>query len=699
MLKDMEVGKKLALGFGIVGLLIIMMAVYSIFGLVQIDQGIKKVVEDRMPKTIWANEISENTNVVARALRNMLLWNDPSKVTEEEKRIVDSTAKIERQLKKLEQTIHSDEGKKVLQKVLAAYNEYNPALAHLRQRIHEGKKAEAIALLFTEMRQKQNAYLQTLSDLVTFQTALMSESGQQAYQLIQRTTFFLILISVICLILACGITLLMTRSITGPLKECVDVAEKVAQGDISFTIEVQRKDEPGLVLVAMKTMTESIRNMLKDATELVEAAKQGMLSTRADAVKHQGDFRKIIEGFNHTLDAMVQPVQEASQVLQEMAQGNLQTAMNGDYQGDHAVIKDALNHTILSIRNYIAEISAVLTAMAGGDLNVAIQSDYRGDFVQIKDSLNRIIDSFNEILGEFYHAADQVASGAKHVSDSSQILSQAATEQASTVQEITASMTEIAAQTKQNAVNANQASELAVAAKGYAIEGDQQMGVMLNSMESINEASGNISKIIKVIDEIAFQTNILALNAAVEAARAGQHGRGFAVVAEEVRNLAARSADAAKETTALIEGSIQKVESGTLIANHTAEALNRIVDGITEAASLIGNIATSSNEQASGITQVDQGISQVAQVTQTNTATAEQCASASEELSSQADLLKSMVQRFKLRKQRNAQRMPGDANSFTKPALEVNGLDCSLRQVAAAVQPFAPQSSAEFGKY
>jgi methyl-accepting chemotaxis protein len=317
--------------------------------------------------------------------------------------------------------------------------------------------------------------------------------------------------------------------------------------------------------------------------------------------------------------------------------------------------KDEIGHLAESFRHMISNIRSqalMVEKIATGDLTVDVTINSEQDLLGKK--LHEMVEKNNEVLNNIASASDQVAAGSRQVSDSSIALSQGATEQASSIEELTASLEQISSQTKVNAENANQANELAEIAKLNAIRGNSQMSEMQKAMEEINVSSSNISKIIKVIDEIAFQTNILALNAAVEAARAGQHGKGFAVVAEEVRNLAARSANAAKETTDMIEGSIKKVETGTKIANETAQALNMIVEDVAKAATLVSNIAVASNEQAIGIEQINQGIMQVSQVVQTNSATSEESASASEELSSQAEMLKDSVSKFSLKKSRSS---------------------------------------------
>ncbi len=432
---------------------------------------------------------------------------------------------------------------------------------------------------------------------------------------------------------------------------------KLANGNLDIASSVDGYDEDTETIGKnfetindnLNQSIEAIRSLTADVNDMTTAAIEGALSNRADTAKHSGEYAKIMEGFNNTLDAIIAPVQEASSVLADMSRGNLHVRVTGDYKGDHADLKNALNETIDNLQNYIGEISHVLSQIGAGNLDLVIDAEYRGDFSEIKDSLNNILVSLNDIMSELNDASEQVSYGSRQVSEGSQSLSQGSTEQAASIEELTASIEEIAKQTKHNAISANQASDLAVKAKESAAQGNHKMKLMLDSMSEINQSSSDISRIIKVIDDIAFQTNILALNAAVEAARAGQHGKGFAVVAEEVRSLAARSSQAANETTTLIENSILKVREGTEIANQTAEALDEIVSDIDQTASLTGEIAVSSNEQASGIAQVNIGIEQVSQVVQNNSATAEESAAASEELSGQAELLQEMVGKFRLK--------------------------------------------------
>ena len=327
--------------------------------------------------------------------------------------------------------------------------------------------------------------------------------------------------------------------------------------------------------------------------------------------------------------------------------------------GEYATIKDEIGQAIngaASFVDHVTNIAKELDIVANGDLTNEIDMLSNGDVMG--KALTQMVVNLNKLFAEIHASTSQVSEGSIQVAQGAQSLAQGSTEQAASIEELSSSIAEIALKTRTNAETAEKAARLATSIIDNAEKGSRQMDEMMSSVQGINQASQNISKVIKAIDDIAFQTNILALNAAVEAARAGQHGKGFAVVAEEVRNLAGKSAEAAKETSSLIQDSIEKAELGTRIATETAASLSEIVTGINESSEFIAGIARASEEQSVGIDQINIGIDQVAQVVQQNSATAEESAAASEEMSGQSAMLQELISRFKLKNSYDAMALP-----------------------------------------
>ncbi|MCL2047013.1 MAG: methyl-accepting chemotaxis protein [Oscillospiraceae bacterium] len=318
--------------------------------------------------------------------------------------------------------------------------------------------------------------------------------------------------------------------------------------------------------------------------------------------------------------------------------------------GNYIQNKDELGRLTTGVVGFIERlnsVSSVLETVASGDLTVSLEPLSNNDILGL--SLEKMTNNLNNMFADIQTSTRQVSTGSKQVADGAQSLAQGSTEQAASIQQLSSSISEISTRTSENAKIAERTSTLSNTIKGNAEKGSIQMDEMISAVKDINEASQSISKIIKTIDDIAFQTNILALNAAVEAARAGQHGKGFAVVAEEVRNLASKSADAAKDTGNMIQNSMEKAILGSQIAEETAHSLEEIVTGINESSMLIDEIARASEEQSLSISQINIGIDQVAQVVQQNSATAQESAAASEEMSSQSQMLSQLISQFRLK--------------------------------------------------
>ena len=374
------------------------------------------------------------------------------------------------------------------------------------------------------------------------------------------------------------------------------------------------------------------------------------------------------------------PIVSATDRIRGLAQGNLTDPVDVWYSNDElGVLSNSLDETVLSLRQYINIITVALTKISEGDLCHKMEGTFKGDFYKIKSTFNEILSALSDTFAAINMSAEQVNSGATQVSDSAQALSQGSTQQASAIEELSATLTDVSKQTQQNSMDAKNAYNIVMDNTEAINNCNDDMTNMLKAMNEISDASAEIAKIIKVIDEISFQTNILALNAAVEAAREGS--KGFGVVADEVRRLASRSAEAAKQTAQLIENSAIAVNKGSKIAEDTAESLEQIVRRSEEITTLMRNITEASEAQADAIVQIDTGVDQISAVVSKNTSTAVGFASASEELSSQSLILKNMIARFRLSEE-DAESAPAavkenidpfdllDAQESTAPAAE-----------------------------
>lgn len=349
--------------------------------------------------------------------------------------------------------------------------------------------------------------------------------------------------------------------------------------------------------------------------------------------------------------SLVAPIQNLMNVTEELAAGNLDAEINIESKDETGRLAESMKKLVLRLNEYIIyidEISESLDRFSTGDLNIDLKQNYDGNFAKIKNSLLQLSSIFKQTIGKIVETSENVAVGSKEIANAAQVLAEGSLYQASTTEELTATVNDLSDRVSTNADNALNASKQVKTAGDLAIESNDQMKKMILAIEEINSKSTQISKIIKVIEDISFQTNILALNAAVEASRAGAAGKGFAVVADEVRNLATRSSDASKETTHLIEESVKAVQNGNLIAVKTGKMLENVLEEVSQSVKLIDEISLASVEQASALKQTLEGIEQISTVVQTNAATAQESSAASNELSNQAQILKNVASGFKI---------------------------------------------------
>ncbi|WP_374433093.1 methyl-accepting chemotaxis protein [Inhella sp.] len=561
---DLKIGLRLGLAFGVLIVALLVVALTGRSAMKGIEDRLIEATEDRVPKVLMVNEVIDNVNQIARSIRNIALMDVPEQREAEAKVIQETYAANTKVLDKLNQMIESPRGKEFLENIGRLRAEFNSQVQKVTKTAMLGERETTRDLLLGDMRKSQMEYMKALSAFEDFQVELMTASKIEAKNQAQRAEWLLMAVGLVAALVSGGLAVLITRSVTAPINQAVEIAGTVADGDLRTRIRVDRKDEAGQLLAALQRMNDSL---------------------------------------------------------------------------------------------------------------VGIVSSVRGN-------------------------ADSVATASGQIAQGNADLSQRTEEQASNLQQTAASMEQLTATVNQNTDTARQAAQMANTASTVAVQGGEVVSRVVNTMDEISASSRKISDIIGVIDGIAFQTNILALNAAVEAARAGEQGRGFAVVAGEVRALASRSAEAAREIKSLIHASVERVDAGSQQVNDAGRTMQEVVNQVRRVSDMLSEISAASNEQSKGIGQIGDAVSQLDQVTQQNAALVEESAAAADSLQQQASELANTVAVFKLEDDRASK--PGLAAKppARKPmASAAAPARPAPARTAAAARPAAATAAADDGDW
>jgi len=609
---NLKVSMKLLVGFGIAVAFIVIVGITGIVSLNGLNKDYSDCIDEEGIPLSDAGELLEAIHSLRAEVRACVIYTGNKDKIRETRNNMDNWGKLfDDGASDLGKAVNSPDLKALYDEAMSQYTKvFKPNAYKMADDAEKGvPAAEMLVYMTNSVRPSADIIADNFKKCMEIKMNTLREAQAKGEALAKTIFIAMIILIIVSVAISVFIGVYISAIISKPLGATVNMINEMSRGHLDTRLRLDRGDEIGVMAKTMDSFADDMQNVVIGTMKKISV---GDLSAKIE----QGDPRDEITG--------------------------------------------ALKNTVDALRALIIDDGGrVLLAAANKDLSHRLTREYMGDFATMKENINTVIHNLDEALIQVTEAVSQVTSASLEISNGAQSLAEGANEQASSLEEVSSSLEEMSSMTKQNADNSNQAKILAIEARNAANEGDTAMKRMAEAIGHIKHSSDNTAKIIKTIDDIAFQTNLLALNAAVEAARAGEAGKGFAVVAEEVRNLAMRSAEAAKNTAEMIEESVMNANGGVKITEDVAKSLGQIVDRAGKVGDLIAEIAAASNEQAVGIEQVNKAVAQMNQVTQSNAANSEESASAAEELNSQSAELSNMVSAFKLSDGRdNAPRHP-----------------------------------------
>ncbi|RRU69459.1 MULTISPECIES: methyl-accepting chemotaxis protein [Stenotrophomonas maltophilia group] len=704
-LRNVRVAWRLGLGFGLLLLLVAAVVATGATASVVQKRAMQQVVDVSVAKVRLLSQMLDANNQMMVVRREMLIRQGEDRGSDE-KRIADLVKRYEASWTAYQALPSDADGKAIAETIAAKRAIARPLNKQTSELMEQGDYPGAVALTLGPVQEAANGWNKALSDGVDFEEKESRDAAAEAIRLGERSLLQLLVLGGVALLVGIGASVMIGRSLTGPLARAVNLAERLSKGQLDQEFRLGGRDELTQLGEAMASVRQSVQAAIGAQLQMAEQHEAGAIRYRMDASAFPGDFGRMVQATNSLVESHVQVELLMAEVMQRYAIGDLsrdlpdypgekgtltrtlaavkqslmainaqidelaRAARAGDFsmRGDAAAFQyqfkamvEHLNGMMASSQASIADVSDVLRAISHGDLTARMDGEYDGVFARMRDDANTTTAQLTGIVRGIQVAADSINNAAQELAAGNNDLSRRTEQQAANLEEAAASMEELTSTVRQNAELARQADSEAHAAGAAVRETEQAMAQMASVMGEIDQSSARISEISTVIDGIAFQTNILALNAAVEAARAGEQGRGFAVVASEVRTLAQRAGVAAKEIKELIEDAAAKVKSGLAVTVESEAAIARVAQASSRTTQLMSDIAAASKEQAAGIEQVNQVVVQMDQVTQQNAALVEEATAASRALEEQAHALTTSVAVFQLEQGARMPIMPARA--------------------------------------